>query len=1065
LGTNDYPSDVAGDFDKDAETDAAVDINDDKNLTSVEGGTSLTCSLAADTPATGLVLEGSARVPFTYIDCTASADGDITIDSMTIQRTGAVAQDGAFSSIAVLDRDGNQQIGLNKTLNASHQSTLNDDVVVPSGSTTRLELAGNMAASLDLYAGEIPTLSLVAMNLKGGATLGAALPITGNYQNLNATVTIASGTLGTGPSNPTTDSAPEIGKTDVEFTQIRITNSSSTSVNPSGLKLRQLKWTQNGSASDTDIEDLDLVDQTGGILGTTNQDDKKAWYDFAVGSEPSVGPGQNRSYMIRGDTLNGTNRTIDMHIKNFTDVLMWDPDHSVFVTLTAGTGANATSPVINGTAHTIGAGSLKIEPAAISSTNIGEGSTQQVLGAFKLTAKGEIVEITSIGWHVLLTKATDGSGSSTTDITNVTIYDPNGDIVAGPQDFSTTERVTGTAVEASATTTDTISVPVGENVYTIKGDLSTDLNTDDTVQMRLDPATITATGEISGDTITPTPATRQTSVTNTIKTGTLVVSLAPDPVAASVVAGTQGHVFAHIVLDASASSEDVRISQIVIRVDATTAETNQLSNIKLFDGDDELAITNDADSGLAANATAASSTHSLSDAIILTKGTSKTLKAQANISKSTSANDIFQMGVGSPAVSATGADSGNTITPTYNQGDGTNQTVVANGTLSLTNSSASPKTGLLAGNATGQTVGIMNATTQYEDVRIEKMYVTAAQVNGGGWDQVDKLYLYDGGTLVTSVVPTSTDAANRTVLVDVTGDPLVSSKDTSEDYSWKVDTSDVNGYFAPSKGAAGQGFQLTINAAGDVTAKGAESSAAITLGSVPTFNSFYLFRSIPTVATNDDLGGDGISSGTIANGTSSSKDLYRFKVTADSSGDIALHTVSFLVTSSTATVTNMVLFDGTENVAATTTPTAVIDSGIDGSSVLLMKFWFTNDGLVPALSNIVPYTVSAGTSKSFTLRGDLNCSSLCSATNGSGTYQTQFLGDGTVAGTLPNTAIALNAAAQNYESSFVWSDLWMTLNTSSSTASNTLQWANGYLVPKAGGGTLQPTSSAVSFTK
>ena len=83
-----------------------------------------------------------------------------------------------------------------------------------------------------------------------------------------------------------------------------------------------------------------------------------------------------------------------------------------------------------------------------------------------------------------------------------------------------------------------------------------------------------------------------------------------------------------------------------------------------------------------------------------------------------------------------------------------------------------------------------------------------------------------------------------------------------------------------------------------------------------------------------------------------------------------------------------------------------------------------------------------------------------------GSASFQFLGDGAVLGTNPDTIPNVEGLDDaGYETSFVWSDLWRTLNVSSTTASNTEQWMNGYLVPKAGGGTLQPTSTAVSFSK
>ncbi|MBU1164162.1 hypothetical protein KKA15_01195 [Patescibacteria group bacterium] len=1064
---------AASAFDVDAVKAAATSINDDKNLSMSGSGTSLTCSLAADTPASGLALAGAARFPFTYVDCTASSDGDITIDSMVIERTGAVAQDGAFASIAVIDRTTNQQIGLNKSLNATHQSTLNDDVTVTAGSTKRLALTGNMTtlALMASYAGEVPSLTLASMTLKAGASLIGTLPITGNYQNLNATVTIAAGTLGTGPSNPSTDSAPEIGKENVNFTEVKITNSSSSSTNPSGLKVKQIKWTQNGSAGDSDVENIDLVDQNGAVLQTSAMDNKEVFHSFAEGSEPTITSGQNRSYMARGDAAGGTTRTIDLHIKNFTDILVWDADHSVYVTLTAGSGANAASPVINGTAHTIGQGTLKVAPSATGTINIGEGSTQETLGSFKLTAKGEPIEITAIGWIVKLTQATAGSGSSTTDITNLTIYDPDGNVVAGPQDLGTTETVESTTVyHASATTTDTITVPVGENIYTVKGDVNTDIDLNDTIQVQVVPAQITATGEVSGDSVTATPATVQSSVINTVKAGTLTVSITPDPIVQTIVAGTLGHTFVNIVLDASASSEDIRVSQIGVRVDSTTGFTNLLSNIELYNGDDLLEITSDATSGLAGNANPATSTHTLSETLVVTKGTQVTLTGKANVDSSAAADDIFQMGIADGAVSATGASTGNTVTPTYIQSHGTAQTIVAVGTLELVKAAANPKSGLLPRNTDGITVGVMTADAMYEDINIESIYVTAAAVNSGGWDQIDSLYLYDGSTLVKQRTPSATDGTNVTQLLEMTSNPLVVPHSVSTDYTFKVDTSNVDAKNG-SKGSSGQGFQLKINAVGDVNAKGAESGTDVTLGQVPTFNSYYVYKSVPTITPEDEQT-TGIA-GSMPSGQAVT-DLYKLTVRADSAGDIALYKLSFLFATSVSTVSSPYLYDGTETVAATTTWDLYPNSGAsDLSGQGIASFLFTDDGTAPDSNrdDVVPYRVAAGTETTFTLRATVDCSSSnddnksCSA--GDGSISVSLLGDGAAADVIPNSAAMLQLddataglEASTGEADFIWGDLTVTQNLSSTTASRTLQWTNGYLLPKKNGGKLQATSSA-----
>ena len=1052
----------------------SVDINNYTEGTPItvegdeEAGT-LTVGLAADTPASAVVPKNAARVPFTKITLTATG-GDVTIDSLTIERTG-LAQDSNFSSVCVIDADTNEKIGLDKTLNSSHQAVLNDDIVVESGTTKNLILAGNMASSLQ--AGETPSLSLASMTLKGDATLNADLPVTGNVMTMNNTITIASVTLGTGPSNPSSDNNPKVGQTDVNFTEIKITNTSSTEK----VEIEQIKWTQYGSAGDDDIENLDLVDSaTGEVLATLSKmDNKVALYKFD--SPLVIDKGKHKNLMIRGDTVGGSGRTVDMSIEKYTDILVKGQLYGFYVTPTAGTGAASSEPYINGTAHTIGTGSLKVSQASISSSNIAEGATQQVLGAFDFTVKGEPITISKIGWMVHIDQAAGNSNATTSDITNLTVYDADGNVVCGPKD-PTFKYSSGDESYGVATTTDSFTVPVGTNTYTVKADLSTDFDANDTIQISITPgANITAKGDVTGKTVTATPSTEVTSVTQTVKTGALSVSLDPSVTDSYVVKGTNDYVFAKLVLDATGSGEDINVTQIQVTVKPTTASSNELSNFRIYDGDTELSVTNDSDSDLSSTASAvATSTFSLSETLTIPKGSSKTLTVKANISRSCSSGDVFKVGIGGyQNVTATGATTGSSITPTYSASDGATITIKDTGELTIYASSATPKAGLIAANTSGVSVGVFNVSARYEDVNIEKIYFTATSVNSGGLDQVATFYLYDGDTQIASVTPTSSDTTtgqSRTVLVDMSSSPLTVSAGTSKDITIKVDTSPADRFNGLGPGTAGQGFQFSINAVGDVTAKGVSSGTALSSSSKTvscTMKQFTVYKSVPTVTLNNDLD-DGVSSGSLTAGTETGKELYKFKVAADEKGDIGIYQVAFLISTSTATVTNFYLEDEEGKVATFYGSSYELASGSTGTGYQhIHVFYFTDDGLAPnnasvdSATDVIPYTIPAGSSKTFTLKANVECDSTCQSTSRTGTVQVQFLGSSAFPGTYPDGADDLNDDV--CLNSFIWGDYNITLGNSSTTASTSEQWTNAYRVASGGGGTLEATSTAVIFTK
>ena len=85
-------------------------------------------------PANSLAPENAARVPFTRVRLTAANDGDVTVNSITVERTGLLS-DSALSGIVVIDQDGTQISNVAKTLNANHQAVLNDAFVIPRGTS------------------------------------------------------------------------------------------------------------------------------------------------------------------------------------------------------------------------------------------------------------------------------------------------------------------------------------------------------------------------------------------------------------------------------------------------------------------------------------------------------------------------------------------------------------------------------------------------------------------------------------------------------------------------------------------------------------------------------------------------------------------------------------------------------------------------------------------------------------------------------------------------------------------------------------------------------------------
>jgi len=283
----------------------------------------------------------------------------------------------------------------------------------------------------------------------------------------------------------------------------------------------------------------------------------------------------------------------------------------------------------------------------------------------------------------------------------------------------------------------------------------------------------------------------------------------------------------------------------------------------------------------------------------------------------------------------------------------------------------------------------------------------------------------------------------------------------------QIDTSDPNyySYSVSTKGESGEGFFLKINAITDVVARanGLLSGTSELILNSGTLKSYTLFRSVPTILTNEDVASP--ASGSLPGGTQSGVEVYKFSVTADPAGDVALYKVSFWISTTTATATAWELYEGGSRVAASSTPIVVDDQGSTTRTTIL-EMLFTSDGTAPDAgeADVTPQVISAGTTKNYTLKATLEGPT---AANTNGSFSIQFLGDGTVTDTSnPDSARDLRIGTDGlYENNLIWGDLWRTFDTASGTASNTEQWSNGYLIPSSGSTKLQPTSTAVTFSR
>lgn len=991
------------------------DISDTAQLSSGGGSSSsaagtLSVAMAGDTPAAGTVVPNAAKVLFTKFSLSASADGDATVDSIKVKRAGLCTNTN-FQDLLLLDSDLNQ-IGNEKSLGSTDMATFGDNLTIPAGMTKHYYLAANMASSVN--AAENCSLGVYEVDATGSTSVSGSLPFYGNEMTTNGTITIGTVTVAAGGLDPSA-STQKVGTTDYTVSAVKVTAGSAEDI-----ELTKLSFYQNGSAGTDDTGNYVLVADGVVVKTISSISGKDLVFDFSS-SPIKITKGNNKEFSLRLDILDGSNRDISFDFERKTAVQAKGLKFGFFIDPSY---PNSSAPYYNANNTTIGGGSVTVSKGTLASTNVAEGASRQILGAYKWNVQGEPMTITQF----VVDFAVSGTGNPQ-DITNVVLVDPNGNVVAGPVDPSTTGD--------SATSTDTFVVPVGISTYTLEGDLNSDFAANDTIVPALKtPATaITAKGEITNNTITATPASNLTGDTITVQVGKMNVSTLATPAAQTVIIGSSGFTFASFVLDASDSGEDVRVNQMAIRHTSTASAQTNIANLQFFH-DDGTPI-NPIVQPTAGTTVPATSTFTFTNPITVPKGTSKTVHLKGDIVTG-NANEAHAFGcVAAACVTAVGADTANSITATVSNSDGQEMTLATAATVTIADDASDPNNSLAAAGSTGVTVGQVRVTATNGDADLTELQVQMTALNSGGVDEVDKLYLYNGATKISEVSPTST-----TVVFPVdAGDFRVPAGSTGAKLTIKADFANIGTGFT---GGSGQGFNLTIGE-DDYTFRDVSSGADIAAGSTSgtfTGSEFTIYKSLPIV-TQQSIGT------TLSNG--SNQVLYKFTVAADSAGDIGLYKATFEVTTDTASVTNFQLFEdpagarinltnnATRGVSEVVTTSEGANSGTHNVEILI-------DTGTDGVGRGGEYRqIAAGATKTFQLEATISGA----VSNSSATVK--LLSDNAFPATYPQCAGTTGAGGNvcagidsDDEDNFIWSDL--NVGNNSSTATNTAEWVSGYRV-------------------
>lgn len=1021
----------AAQFDKAAQAAAATSINTDKGLGGGGGtvsGSTLTVSLAADTPAAGIVVQSAARVPFTKINLTASSDGDVTVDTWLIERAG-LAQDAGFASVDIVDGSTNLPIGdVAKNFTSEHTSNFTEDVVVKAGTTKVIWLVGNMAAALTNYAGETPALALKALTLKGGATVIGTLPVVGNYQTLNNTISIGTATIQRGAYTNATNTALEVGKLAYTFFSFQIQAGSVEEV-----QFSQIKVYQQGSASmKDDLANLKLYrDNTEIATGSVNG-------IYATFNFPTVTltKGQTVQFQVKADLISGSARTIDLGIYRTTDLLVKGTTYGYNITPTySSTGSGSTNPVLSDNTFTISQGTLRVSRSnTVGATNITIG-TNQTIGAFEFEAKGESITVTAL---TLTITSTSPAALTALAFRSVRLVDANGTSVAGP-----TDSANGAATIVFS---NSFTVPTGLNVYKVVGNLDTSAGwaTNNTIYASMTPSSgITARGDVTNLTISATPSASVSTATQTIKTANMTVSKNSDPANKSVITNATNVLAGSWTFDATNSGEDIRMTSLAVRA----STTGKLNNLTLKDGATVLQPVNAAPTAAAL----ATSTFAFSDPVIIKKGTVKVINLYVDVGSNANAGEVDAYAVNSgPGVVAYGVLTGNSATITTIENNGALLTIAASGTLTIDLDSSALPARLVVGGSSMAPMTAVRLKATNEDIDITQLIVTVADgaltgTGAGTFAQVSKFYLKLEGNIVGAAGGYNTGQASLTVTLG-RGDLTIPAGNTGKKLEVLADIVQIG---TNQAGTDNADILVGLGSTGQdaFTATGNGSNATVAAAN-KTYNSstgtaVILHKAVPQVVVVVP-----------SNKLSATASLHQAKITAVG-GSIGIFRMAYVTTTSASVnlasgYTKLISCGGGcggvgdgSTLSATQTAGTDLISGVKTWNLIIDSAQSHGKSLLSIASGATAI---------------IDFIAVVTQTSNADTVTTTLLGD-TASTTNDLTGQVTAAFTLNNQGDFVWSDFNNTEITTSAGLTSK-QWYNGYLV--SGLGSTATSSQAVT---
>ncbi|TSC79107.1 MAG: hypothetical protein G01um101433_4 [Parcubacteria group bacterium Gr01-1014_33] len=617
-----------------------------------------------DQPENSLVIPGATRVPFTRITVVGDAANAVALTGIVVERTGA-GSDGIFSGVMLLDENG-KQLGVTRSFNSDHRALIGGEVVIRPGEARTFTIAGNSAPSLDAFAGQNVSISIVRVNTP--AAVSGDFPIVGARHTVNATLLLGNATASVSPLDPNGAVTRDVGTTGITFAAIRIAAGPTEAI-----RLKSIRWRQTGTAAMSDFGSVAAVVDGASYGATLTPDAQRLITDFGNGI--LIDKSASKDVALRGNLFGGSaGRTLLFTIEEAGDILLESTTRPYGISVSAREQklrSDATSEFTQNAAFFDGS---KITVVSASVTTVVKSDVapsqgiytnleNQPLGAFEIDVKGEAITVDQMIFRVA---RAGGSGSGL--LLNATLTGPNGSV--GPVDEST---------DRTLTFSQKLSIPVGKSTFVLRARVPTTVGNGTRITISTNPSNEwgNVRGAISGQVIALGTAAFPMN-TVTVQSPLLSVSVSTtNPAPQTISRGAQNVLFSLIELNAVESGESVQVANIPLTLSLFSgAQGDHLKSCKLFDGPSGtsplMSGTNEVNPLGGTNPQ--SSTFTFNSPISVSPGTIRTLALRCNVDAG--ATGAFAWGIAAnSSVVASGGVSGATVIPPVTPSAGSLMTV------------------------------------------------------------------------------------------------------------------------------------------------------------------------------------------------------------------------------------------------------------------------------------------------------------------------------------------------------------------------------------------------------